>query len=597
MSDRHIKPQRLIRLTLSALLAVSMSCVRVTESPHATPTSPDPLVGPPRAQVAISPDGMVATSSPAAAKVGARVLAEGGNAVDAAVATVLALGVADPAAIGLGGDLVMVIHTADGRNTTIDDPSFAPLRVQPKVMAELKKTHKSWQAWGRRGSTVPTTMAILGTALEQYGTWNLDRVAQPAVELAHEGFELGWYQRAVVSLRSRGLADSPLLTRLFLGPDASLPAVGATVNQNPALAATLERLSAVGWRDFYTGKIAQEIDQDMRENDGWISRTDLARVPLEIRERPPIQTTYRGRTVLAPGAPWGGPTLATALEILEHFPPELLQRDSVDRLHLLVEAVRLAQYDRLAELSQNNSLPGFGSLDWDRKSRAATLAQLISFASCVPVQNPDARIENGLGEHTTQISVMDRSGNAVSITGSLGWFFGAKAAGTRLGFLYNSFMDGFQYEDPRKPGFGGPLTKIRSELCPTIVLEDGRPVEILGTGGSSKIPGFVLSVLSCRFDRGMSPAEAVSFPRVTWGGPAEPEICFEVRPPVGAGAPDELRRRGFDKIMAVTYPATVVHRGYLGAVDSVAYDPASGLFTGVGDGRRDGFAAAPPNTP
>lgn len=597
MSDQRIRFHPVTPLALVALLVISMSCGRVVRSPHATPTSPDPLVGPPRAQVAISPNGMVSASSPAAVKAGARVLAEGGNAVDAAVATVLALGVTDPAAIGLGGDMVVVIHTADGNDTTVDAPSFAPLRVQPEIMAELKTTHKPWQAWGQRGSTVPTTMAILGTALDRYGTWDLARVTRPAAELARKGFELGWYQRAVVNIHRRGLADSPLLTRLFLGPDGSLPAVGATVNRNPALAATLEDLGTAGWRDFYTGKIAQEIEKDMRENNGWIGRADLARVPLEVRERPPLRTEYRGRTVLTPGAPWGGPTLAVALEIVKRFPPELLQRDSVDRLHLLVEAVRLAQYDRLADPGQHLGASAFGSPVRSPEQRGTALAKLISFESAVPVQRLGAPAVGPVGEHTTQISVMDRAGNAVSIIGSLGRFFGAKAAGTRLGFLYNAFMAAFQYKDPEKPWFGGPATKVHGELCPTIVLEDGRPVEILGSGGSSKIPGFVLSVLSCRFDRGMGAAEAVSFPRVAWAGPEEPEICLEVRPPVGAGAPDELRRRGFDKIMAVTYPATVVHRGYLGAVNSVAYDPATGLFTGVGDSRRDGFAAAPPNTP
>ena len=105
--------------------------------------------------------------------------------------------------------------------------------------------------------------------------------------------------------------------------------------------------------------------------------------------------------------------------------------------------------------------------------------------------------------------------------------------------------------------------------------------------------GIVLGVLSAVLDRGMSLPEAVAFPRAAWSGPGEPEICMEVRPPIGSGAPRELRRRGFTRILAVTYPASTTHRGYLGAVDSVARDGTTGLFIGVGDGRRDGFAAAP----
>lgn len=558
--------------------------------------APDPRVGPPRVQVAVSRGGMVATSSPDAARAGAGVLARGGNAVDAAVATVLALGVTDPAAIGLGGDLVMVIHTADGRDAVIDDPSFVPLRARPGVMAELKRDHKPWQAWGRRGSTVPTALAVLGTALDRYGSWDFARVAAPAAALAERGFQLGWYQRSVVNIHRRGLTDSDLLTGLWLGPGGSLPPVGAVVNRNPALARTLRRLGATGWKDFYTGRIAREIENDMLEHGGWIGRADLSRALLEVRERAPLGLVYRGRTILVPGEPWGGPSLATALEIVQRFPPSLLRSDGVDRLHLLVEAVRLAQYFRGI---RGGGAPG-GALpapSVSPRQRAAELAGLISFHAAASLDRLHAPASPSMGEHTTQVSVMDRWGNAVSLTGSLGRFFGAKAASPSLGFLYNGFMAGFQYERPHAPAYGHPFARIRGELCPTMVLGDRRPLLVLGTGGSGKIPGLVLGVLSAVLDRGMSLPDAVVFPRVAWSGPEEPEICMEVRPPIGPGAASELRRRGFARILAVTYPATITHRGYLGAVNSVAYDPAAGLFTGVGDGRRDGFAAGPETGP
>ncbi len=586
---------RHLAMLLAAAGVVAMGC-SAAEGRRTAPAPPDPRVGPPRVQVAVSSVGMVATSSPDAARAGTQVLAGGGNAVDAAVATVLALTATDPAAVGLGGDLVMVIHTADGRDTVIDDPSFVPLRARPGIMAELKRSHNPWQAWGRRGSTVPTALAVLGTALERYGSWEFARVAAPAAGLARRGFELGWYQRSVVNIHRRGLAASDFMATLFLGPGDSLPPVGAVVNRNPALAKTLERLGAAGWRDFYTGHLAREIEADMAEGGGWIGRSDLARALLSVRERAPLSAMYRGRTILVPDTPWGGPSLATALAILQRFPRHLLRSDGVDRLHLQVEAVRLAQYSRGIH---RGGFPegGLPAPSPSSRRRAAELAGLISFRTAVPLERLRAPSPPPMGEHTTQVSVMDRWGNAVSLTGSLGRFFGAKAASPRLGFLYNGFMAGFQYERPRAPGYGRPFARTRGELCPAMVLDNGRPSLVLGTGGSGKIPGLVLAVLSAVLDRGMSLPEAVAFPRVTWSGPAEPEICMEVRPPIGPGAVTELRRRGFSRILAVTYPATVTHRGYLGAVDSVSYDPATGLFTGVGDGRRDGFAAGPQTGP
>ncbi len=558
------------------------------------PTVTNSLVGPPRARPVQSPYGAVAACSIEAARAGAQVLAEGGNAVDAAVVTVLALGATDPASLGLGSDVVMTIHTADGRDVVLDAPSFVPLRVRPKRLQEVTKEKYRWgDRWGRVGTTVPTGLAVLGTALERYGTLPFAEAVAPAGDLAQEGFPLGCYQRAVLGIHRIGIAESPVLSALFLGPDGDVPPAGTVVGKNPALARTLRRLARDGWRDFYTGRIAQAIEEDMLANGGWVTRVDLARVLRSVREREPLSFPYRDRVVIAPGEPWGGEVLRIGTGIVDRFPAEVLARDTVDRISLIAEAFRLAGYaSSLQRIERGRlALPWIGGGD---EPVAARLAPLIRFGRIVSLETVERVLVPGLGSHTTQVSVMDRAGNAVSVTGTLGRFFGAKAASPELGFLYNLLMSGFQLENRHVPGYPRPFATVRTGMCPVIVLRDGRADVVLGTGGSARIPSIEFNVLSNIVDRGMDLAEAVSFPRVAWDGGSEQMVYLEVRPPVGEGVVAALKARGFEHILTVGYPASATHRGFLGGVNSVAFDPETGRFTGVGDPRRDGVAVAAP---
>ena len=557
-------------------------------------TATNPPVPPPRARAVSSPRGAVAACSIEAARVGAAVLASGGNAVDAAVATVLALGATDPASLGLGADIVMTIHMADGRDVTVDAPSFAPIRVDPEKLAEIRKTKRRWgDRWGRIGTTVPTGLAVLGTALERYGTRPFAELVEPAVGLAAAGFRLGRYQRAVLGIHRVGLVESPVLSKIFLGPGGEVPPAGAVVGRDPMLARTLRTLARNGWRDFYTGEVARAIEADMEANGGWVTRVDLGRALLAVQMRPPLRFPYRDRTVLAPPDPRGGEVLRIGAGIVDRFPPAVLERDTVDRIHLIAEAFRLADAARNVEnaVGRRAASPWAGT---EKTPVAERLAGLIRFGRIVPLERVAEAMVPGLGSHTTHVSVMDADGNAVSVTGTLGRFFGTKAASPELGFIYNILMSGFQFDDPRKPGYPRPLAPVRGDMCPVIVLRNGRAEAALGTGGSARIPSIEFNVVSNLVDRGMDLAEAVSFPRVAWNGGSEQMVYLEVRPPVGEGVVEALKRRGFEHVLAITYPATATDRGLLGEVDAVMFDPATGLFTGVGDPRRDGRAAAVP---
>ncbi len=581
-------------LAVATLLAVACA-----PEPARTGTRPDVtnvLVGPPRARGVSSPDGVVAACSLEAARAGASVLADGGNAVDAAVATVLALGATDPASLGLGSDIVMLIHTADGRNIVVEDPSFVPLRVEPGRLAEVRRTKTHWgDSWGRIGATVPTGLAVVGTALERFGTRPFRELVRPAVDLALSGYPLGRYQRAVLGVHRRGILECPEMASIFLDARGEVPPTGTIVGRNPELATTLRRLAEHGWRDFYTGSVAADIERDMLANGGWISRADLVRALRRVRVSRSLEVPYRDRLILVPDEPLGGPTLELATQIIGRFPRAMIERDTVDRLQLVTEAFRLALYARQLDAMGAGGGPGFSDLGASKGTDSASrLAGLIRFGRKVPLEDLLETLVPGLGSHTTQVSVMDRDGNAVSVTGTLGRFFGTKAVTPGLGFPYNILMSGFQFEDPRKPSFPRPLTPIRGEMTPTILLREGRAEAVLGTGGSERIPPIVFNVLSNLVDRGMGLAEAVSFPRIAWNGGSERMIYLEIRPPIGPGVVGALEARGYEHVLAVSYPAKATSRGLLGGVHAVAFDPETGLFTGVGDPRRDGAAAVPP---
>ncbi len=584
--------RRLFVLAFTVLAAgIGGGCSATVHRSVASAGQPrEPLVGPVRPRAVVSAHGMVVASSPEAARVGARVLEEGGTAVDAAVATVFALMPTDPSSVGPGSDLVMVLHQKEDGDVVLDSPSFVPMRVQPEELAQLKR---EGHLWGRRVSTVPTILAVLGTAQERYGTWSLQRLMAPAIKIAREGFELGFYQRGAMGEYHAAILASPSTASLLhFQPDGDLPPVHTRI-AFPALATTLERLADAGWRDFYRGEIAAAIESDMVTHGGWITRADLGRVPRSVRETRPLEADYRDHRILVPGRPWGGPALVEALEILEGFPRSLLDSDSTDHVHLMIEAVRLAQYDQLRKSRQNlipAHVPGGASLP----SGPWALTQAIDFTRKVslgPAAEPEPVPEGD--RHTTHVDVLDSAGNAVSITVTLGRYFGCDAGPPELGFLYNSLMEGFQFESPSQPQYTQPLAHVRSYLTPTIVLRKGDPVLVLGTGGSGLITSFVLEVLSNVLDRGMTLEQAVAHPRVGWAGPGDRSVYLELTPPLGKGVAPELRRRGFENINIITYPNTLLERGRLGGVDCAAFEPATGTYTGVGDPRREGSAAAP----
>ena len=538
----------------------------------------------------MSSNGMVVATSHEAARVGARVLEEGGTAMDAAVATIFALMPTDPSSVGPASEVVLVFHPAHGADVVLDAPSFVPVRARPQELARMKRHH---ELRGRKVSTVPTGIAVLGTAQERYGTWSFQRVVAPAIEIARRGIELSQYQRmAMREYRTLIGADRDAASMLDFGPDGTVPDAGSRMIF-PGLATTLERLAAAGWRDFYRGRLAGAIASDMSAHGGWILRSDLARVPRRVRASAPVELDYRGHRVLLPGDPWGGGALKEAMEILRQFPPSLVDGDSTDHVHLMIEAVRLAQYDQLRlRRSSAYPVPSLGAGSW--LTGAGALAKRIDFARKAPLPGPKTERSGVSGDRNTiHLDVVDRHGNAVSATVTLGRFFGCHAGSPALGFFYNSLMESFQFENPALPQYAQPLAGITSYLTPTIVLGKDGGMLLLGTGGSGSITSFVAEVLSNVLDRGMSLVEAVAHPRVAWTGPEERTVELEAIPPLRPSMAAALRRRGFGNPLVIRYPANIDDRAHMGGVNCAAFDPATGRFTGVADPRREAFAVAP----
>lgn len=533
-----------------------------------------------------SPIGVVVSSAPEASEVGEAVLAAGGNAIDAAVATAFALGIGEPAASGLGGGSMILIHLADGRDVSIDGMVTVPSQVDVRLLRRIRRQRGEG---GYEMAAVPKTVAALGLALQRYGTWRLADVLAPVIELATKGAA---YTPAMVAATlgvGRGALESPQLSDYLLGPGGKIPPVTHLYAQ-PVLATTLKRLADHGIGEFYHGEIARQIDADMRRNGGFVRWQDLVTVRAE--ERRPVRGNYRGFEVVAFPWPGGGPLVIEALNILSHFPSELLAADGTDRYFLILEASRIAQLDALdisipAPLRQLHEIdPAFGA------QRAAQ----IHCDHIVPESELVKDLANWQDEGTTQISVVDARGNAVAITQSLGPEFGARVATAGLGFPYNGLLSSFDFENALNDAYAAPGRAPQTNAAPTIILLHGKPYLVLGSAGSGRITAAILNVLINVIDGGMSVKDAVVEPRVLWSIRRQrPEEAFEMAGPITPQIADELCDRGFEEQYRLLFPTPrPVDFLLFGNTNTVMVEPGSNWIVGVGDPRRQSAACGVP---
>lgn len=475
---------------------------------------------------------MVVTVHQLASQVGVEILQEGGNAVDAAVATGFALAVVHSPAGNIGGGGFMLIRMADGKTRFLDYREKAPgaatrdmyLDPQGNVIAGASEI-------GYKAIAVPGSVAGLTYAEKKYGKLTLKQVMAPAIKLARDGYALTWGEAA--DMHDRHLTEFPESRRIFQrNGDYYKP--GETFRQ-PDLARTLERIAADP-DDFYHGSLARELATAMQKGGGLITVDDLAH--YEVKEREPVRGTYRGYEVIsAPPPSSGGTVLIESLNILEGFDLGGMQNRSAESIHFTVEGFRRAFFDRAEFMGDPDfsKIPVAQLLDkkyaaaWretidpqhasDSKElrRPAVFNELEQYAETHP---PAAAPYEG--NHTTHYSVVDAEGNAVAVTTTINDWFGSRVTADGLGFLLNDEMDDFSAKPgvPNSDGLIqgaanaiGPGKRPLSSMTPTIVVHDGKTVLVLGSPGSSKIITTVANVLMGVVDYRMNLQEAVNAPR------------------------------------------------------------------------------------
>jgi gamma-glutamyltranspeptidase/glutathione hydrolase len=520
---------------------------------------------------------MVAAANIESTKIAAGVLEAGGNAIDAAVAAAFALGVSDPGDGGLGGAAYILIRFADGRVTAIDGSAVVPLRFDQNRLAEIQASEKES---GMELAAVPASLAALDYASATYGTLPLAGLIEPSIALANHGYHATPFQEVSIRSYFDKLVQSDFL-RYFILENGNEPPSIDTLQCRPVLANTLRRVAVGGTREFYRGSIAAEIEADMAERGGFISRDDLAL--LHVRELAPLRGSYRGTKVFTMPHPSVGGAVLEALNILEQFPSDTLDLDTVGRLQILAEAFHIAIADHERMLADRSFVATKVRQRLLTKEFAAERAALIEPGrALVNEEFPPNQQKMNTDRNTTQVSVVDRWGNAVSLTHSLGRFFGNKLATPGLGFPYNSLLEGETELVARAP--------IPTTMCPSIVAKEGEVLLVLGSGASTRIPGIVATVISNVVDREHDLREAVLAPRVLWGPHEQHSFYAEVFQSITAEQVDELGTFGYEPIFRAQPPVKLSRFSRTGSVNAVHFDHESRVMTGVGDPRRNGTA-------
>ena len=469
---------------------------------------------------------MVVSIHHLAADAGVEIMREGGNAIDAAVATGFALAVVHPAAGNIGGGGFMLIRLHTGKSTFIDYREKAPQAATANMYLDARgDVIPDASIIGYKAIGVPGSVAGMVYAEKKYGRLDLKRVMQPALRLARDGFVLS--NEEADELHDKTLALFPESKRIFQR-DGNFYQAGEFFRQ-PDLARTLTQI-ADDPDSFYHGDLAKEIAKAIRKYGGLISEQDLAN--YEVKEREPVVGTYHDYTVIsAPPPSSGGVALIEALNILEGYNLSRLGDRSPAEMHLIVEAYRRAYMDRSDYLGDPDfsTMPLKQMMDkkyasaWRRgieQDQATPSVSLTRPAGFLPPPPKVAKTPDHL--NTTHYSVVDAEGNAVSVTTTLNNSFGSAATAEGLGFLLNDEMDDFAAKQGVPNMFGliqGPANSIApgkrplSSMTPTIVLQDGKLRFVLGSPGGGRIITTVANIFLSTAEEGLNIQQAVDAPR------------------------------------------------------------------------------------
>lgn len=533
--------------------------------------------------------GIVVTESPAASRAGREVLERGGNAVDAAAATVFALGVARPQSCGLGGGGFAVYRSPDGKARAVDFRETAPTAFKPTTLAG-PGLHKSYT--GHLTVGVPGTVAGLERMLSAYGTTTFSQAIAPAERLARQGFRVPGSLSAAMGANAARLKLFPAAAAQYLHADGTPYKAGETLVQ-PDLAGSLRRLQRQGPAALYGGIIGRRIVRDMRaprpqtNEPGLMQVRDLAGYQALVR--PVLRGSYRGRTILAVPPPTsGGTTIIEMLNILSGYDLTAAGPSSLSTIDLVAGAQNLAWADRGAYVAD----PAFVRQPTARlvdPAYAATRRALLTpgvartypagDVSATATPRRDGGEENPIGS-TTQVSVIDAQGGAVALTCTVEQEFGSAVVAPGTGILLNNELTDFG--DPGTANQPAAGKRPRSSMAPTIVVQDGKPVLVAGGAGGATIIMGVLHAIIGTIDFGRDLAQAVDAERWDTGGSKTLSVeDARVAPEVLGG----LSAQGWALTRLGEY-------GPRPRVQLAGTDLATGRRVGVSDSRSDHAALA-----
>ncbi len=529
--------------------------------------------------------GMVVSAQRLASEAGAAILRQGGNAIDAAVAVGYTLAVTYPEAGNLGGGGFMVIRLANGHTSFIDFREHAPLAATASMMQDRAGNvipGRSTDSWASVGT--PGSPAGLEYARVHYGTLGRAVLMAPAIHLANFGFTLTQGDAGIFQVATPALKQDPAAAAIFLRQGAPLQP-GDRLTQ-PDLAHSLTLISLQGPdAAFYHGPIGHMIAQADRAGGGLLTDADFA--AYKVRELPPVECSYRGYTIAsAPPPSSGGVSLCEILQIVQGYDLAAMGFHSAAEIHVLAEAMRHAFIDRNNRLGDPafiaNPVAELISPAHAADIRKAIASERATPTSAVPV--PAAAAMAKEGTETTQYSVVDAAGNAVSVTYTLNNWFGADRVAPGTGIVLNDEMDDFTSKPGTPNMFGlvqgtanaiAPGKTPLSSMTPTIVSKDGHLTMVVGSPGGSRIITITAEAIINVIDHGMTVQEAIDAPRIHMQG--TPDVVEIER---GALSPDTralLAARGY----------AFKDRGYWGVAEAIlAGGPALSPKGGFGE---DGF--------
>lgn len=518
-----------------------------------------------------SSKGMVTSPHALATQCGVDVLASGGNAIEAAIATVAALCVTYPHFCGLGGDAFLLVSDTQGRVQTISGIGQAA--------ADISGYHGAVPVRGPRSAlTSAATVDALGQALaisqsEWQGSKSWSALLAPAIALAREGFAISDSERFWLNFRLAEAATLPDIYRHYLH-GGQLPPAGF-VRQQPALARTLETLAERGPRDFYAGQLAQSIAAGLRAAGSPLTARDLAMTRARIE--PPLSVAYRGGELLAHQPPTQGITTLQIMGLLERFDLGAIAEGSADHYHLLVEAVKQAFMDRNRLVADPDSV----NVPIAHLLSPAHLdagAQAIQLQHALPWPHP---YQHG---DTVYVGAADVAGNSVSLLATVYYDWGSGVLVGDTGMLWHNRGAAFSL-DPAHPNGLAAGKRPFHTLNPGMYRKDGRVQLLYGTQGADGQPQTLAAVLTRLIDYGMEPMAALAAPRFLLGKTfSDAQDSLKLEDDVPAPEVAELRRRGHSIHLVGAGNPLMGHPG------AIAIDPVSGHMTGAHDPRSDGLA-------